>query len=261
MLHSLALSLALGPLTQDPDLPPDPRAAIEWVASLGYHAVQIDAARQGIRPRELDRSARRDLASLLRRKELALSGLDLFIPPGHFTDPAHIDRAVAAVRDTIELASELAALIPASTPASIPCVSLTFPTDLADDTRDELAAHAARTGAQLADHAIQDQTDDTPASFHSHALGVGIDPAALILRGLDPAQAVAKAGTHLFAARLTDAAHGSRIAPDSSGSQLDRIAYAATLDVVGYIRPLIVDLRNIPNPASAAKALAPDRMT
>ena len=255
MLQPMTLSLALAPLAHDPDLPPDPRAAIEWVASLGYRAVQLDAATKGFRPRELDRSARRDLASVLRKKELALSGLDLFIPPDHFTDPAHIDRAVAAVRSTIELVAELAALVPAFNSAPIPCVSLTLPADLADDTRDELAAHAERTGAQLADHAVQNQTDTSLST--AHALGVGIDPATLILAGFDPVQAVATSGTHLFAARLTDAAHGARIAPDSPGSQLDQTAYAAALHVVGYIRPLIVDLRNIPSPVIAAKSLAP----
>ncbi len=253
MLQPPSLSLALAPLAHDPDFPPDPRLAIEWVASLGYRAVQLDAATKGFRPRELDRSARRDLASVLRRKELSLSGLDLFIPPDHFTDLAHIDRAVAAVRSTIELAAELAALIP----GAIPCVSLTLPADLADDARAELASCAARTGAQLADHFIQDQADTTFTAPSAHALGVGIDPAALILRDIDPVNMVAITGERLFVARLTDAAHGARVVPDAPGSNLDQFAYAAALNVVGYLRPIIVDLRNIANPVASARALAP----
>lgn len=271
MLSPPPLSLGLIALADDPDLAgvhlaTDPRAAIEWAASLRYRAVQLDATRPGLRPRELDRSARRDLASLLRRRELSLSGLDLFIPPEHLTDPAQIDRAVAAIAGAAELAADVAALAP----GSIACVSLVLPNDLAADTRDELGVQAARVGALLADFSVDDRHRPTPTdaptadlpdehpALSSHAVGVGIDPAALILRGHDPIEAVARAGARLFAARLTDAAHSTRIAPGSAGSQLDRTAYAAALSVVGFRGPMVVDLRGVPQPGLAARALAPD---
>ena len=38
--------------------------------------VQLSAAQAGLRPRELDRSARRDLLATLRRRELAVAGID-----------------------------------------------------------------------------------------------------------------------------------------------------------------------------------------
>jgi sugar phosphate isomerase/epimerase len=272
MLSPPPLSLGLIALEDDPDLAgvhlaTDPRRAIEWAASLGYRAVQLDVARAGLRPRELDRSARRDLASLLRRRELTLSGLDLFIPPEHLIDAAQIDRAVAAISGAMELAVDLAALAP----GSIPCVSLVLPKDLAADTRQELGAAASRAGALLADFAVGNHRREAPPDARStdqpsrpidvagHAVGIGIDPAALILRGDDPIEAVTHAGDRLFAARLTDAAHSTRIAPGSSGSQLDQTAYAAALSVVGFHGPTVVDLRGVSRPGVAARALAPGR--
>ena len=86
------------------------RALAPWAAQAGYRDLQLDAAAAGLRPRELGRSARRDLASMLRRSGLGCSGVDLWIPAAHFADPARSDRAVSAVLDALEFAHELAGL-------------------------------------------------------------------------------------------------------------------------------------------------------
>src|SRR5690606_31973157 len=63
------------------------RAAINWAAAAGWRAITLDATAPDTRSRALDNSARRDLASALRRAELAFAGLDLWIPAEHFTRP------------------------------------------------------------------------------------------------------------------------------------------------------------------------------
>ncbi|MEM7756072.1 MAG: hypothetical protein AAF297_10600, partial [Planctomycetota bacterium] len=72
---------------------PASKAAIGAVSAMGARAIQLDATRAGLRPRDLERSARRDLAATMRREELAFSGVDLWIPPHHFVDPDRADRA------------------------------------------------------------------------------------------------------------------------------------------------------------------------
>src|SRR5690606_13026801 len=87
-------ALSIAGVRDDPALKgAGPRAPIEAAAKAGFRAVALDASAAGLRPRDLDRSARRDLAALLRRLELAFAGLDLWIPPEHFASPEHADRA------------------------------------------------------------------------------------------------------------------------------------------------------------------------
>ena len=106
MLPTLPLSVALLGLTRG-----GLREQISWAASAGFRAVQINAAAPSTRPRDLGRSARRDLASLLRRLELASSGVDdLFVPPDHLTHPARRSRGRARSREAIDFAADLTSL-------------------------------------------------------------------------------------------------------------------------------------------------------
>src|SRR5262249_50109421 len=155
---------------------------------------QLDAAAPGLRPRELDRSGRRDLAALLRRLELAFSGLDLWIPPSHFLDGANQDRAVGAIIAALELAHELAGLVGGD--GAVVCMAL--PGACPSPAAATLSEGAARIGAQLADFAW-------PARVPEGPIGIGIDPAAMLLAGADPAKEVSRLPAPPTAARASDA--------------------------------------------------------
>lgn len=240
----------------NPTAPHETRALIDWARASGFAAVQLNAAAPGIRPRDLDRSGRRDLAALLRRSDLACAGLDLWIPPEHFVSSAHVDRAVAAVFAAVELASELSLLAvdgkksPADRRGAALC--LTLPASPPADVVAAISTHAARHGVRIADHAwpIADPTADA-----SPWIGVGIDPAAVLSAGEDPAALAARLGSRLAAARVTDVAAAGptagRIAPGAPGGRLDLLAYAASLTVAGYSGWAVLDLRGVPDQAAA----------
>ncbi|CAN5743312.1 hypothetical protein BH11PLA1_BH11PLA1_06940 [soil metagenome] len=86
------------------------REHLALATRLGLGGVTLDATRAGLRARELDRSARREVAALLRRNALTLAAVDAFVPPAHFADPATQERATSAVLAAIELAAELGGL-------------------------------------------------------------------------------------------------------------------------------------------------------
>jgi sugar phosphate isomerase/epimerase len=233
------MSLSLAGITEPVTTAPGPRALIEWAATLGYKAVHLDAALPGIRPRELDRSARRDLASLLRRLQLEFSGLDLWVPPAHFLDPAQQDRAVSAVVGALELASELARLL-----SGTPIVSMALPDKVTPSVLDSLRAAADLHGCTLADHAWPSHGGDSP-------LAIGIDPAELLAARLDPAAEVSRLAAAPVAARLSDYANAGRVTPGKG--QLDVLAYQVALATKGYRGFTVVDLRRVPNQVHAAK--------
>lgn len=250
------LSLALAALPGSTD----PRAALEFGAAAGFRAVQLNLGPGGasLKPRELGRSARRDLGALLRRSELLFSGADLWIPPRHFTDAAASDRALAAAIDAVHFIAELTPL----TDARAPALSLELPVgDAATAARSTLSAAAASAGVRLADHAWP-PAEDGPLPVTP--LGVGIDPAAVMLSGAlardadpwlrDPALAVSRLAPRVAAARLSDLGSAGRVVPGDG--RLDELAYLVALSTAAYPGCLIVDLRAVANPEPAARDTA-----
>lgn len=232
-MHAAGLSLALA--GWQPHSPGAVRAHLAQVARTGVRTVQLDAAMPTVRPRELDRSARRDLAALLRREELGLSGADLWIPADHFTTPAHQDRAVHACAQAMALLADLASLN--AHPPGV--LAIRLDTQTPTEVLDALAAAGDTTGVRLADCAWPPADPaDRPA-----LIGVGLDPAALLAAGADPVEAVGPLVAQLVSARLSDLADGLRVEPGTG--QLDLDAFRAALSIAQNTSHVVLDLRQV----------------
>jgi sugar phosphate isomerase/epimerase len=269
----LSLSLTTFRLEGDRELTSGTvRDALALAAASRCEAVQLSATIPGLRPRELDRSARRDLAAAIRRAGLGFSGLDLIIPPEHFRQPEHQDRAVAAIFQACELAAELSGLLPGLGGASVSTV-LDPATPLA--VRKELAESASRSGCVLCElnwPPLSDQTElgvppgsavgGLPAppavgpAISGSPYRCGLDPAALLMGGIDPVVTGTRLGAALSHPRLSDVSTVGRIAPGGSGARLDLMGYRIALSAAGYAGPVILDLRGVHDPWRAAAGAA-----
>lgn len=234
------------------------REAVEQLSAAGFTAVQLSAATPGIRPRDLDQRARKDLLALLARRAMRLAGLDLFIPRRHFVESEHMDRAVAATLSAIELAADL---------GRVP-VSIALPVEkISADIRLALAQAADGHGVAVAVHA-EDQipallqwVEEVDLSGAGAGLGVAIDPAAVLGRSGDPVEMVQKLGPKLRVARLSDLSAGSDLADGDASSRcvvgegdLDVIPYRVALDLATARRgPVVLELRGLPQPFTAAR--------
>ncbi len=248
MLDPPTLSVALAGMRRDSALwSAGPRAAIEWAAACGFRAVHPDASASGLRPRELDRSARRDLAALLRRLGIKCSGLDLPIPPADFADASRAERALAATLGAIELAADLDALGAGPGGGRI-CLSLD--PKAAPESLQRIRDRASTCGVLVADFTWPPREPREPAD----PIGVGIDPAQLLLAGEDAARAASRAGPALVAARLSDADTAGRVAVGARGGRLDRLAYLVAVATAGYRGPVILDLRGLAEQDRVARA-------
>jgi sugar phosphate isomerase/epimerase len=247
MLDRPPLSLALAAMRSAEAA--HPRWPLELAAESGLRFVTLDGAAPGMRARELDRSGRRDLAALLRRLELGCAGVDLWIPPGHFADPDHADRAVSAVLDALDLVADVAELN-----GGPRLLSLTLPRERGPvaGAVEAIAARADARSVVVADHAWP------PAEGGGvETIACGLDPASLLLAGENPAKVAARLGRRIAAARLSDAGEVSRVVPGSRDGRLNDLAYVVALETAGYGLPLILDLRGVASPeASVAPVLS-----
>lgn len=233
------------------------REQLAFAHRSGFRGVQLNAASPGVRPRDLDRSARRDVASLLKRAELVLSGVDLWIPPEHFVDPARMDRAVAATLGAIELAADLDRLIIGTVTANaagdgrVVCISL--PTGVSEAVLATITENASNRGARVADFGAGIKNAGAPG-----VIGPGFDPAAVLLASpsAPPANAAGMMALPpgVIAARLTDASTFGRVVPGAPGGRLDPLAYAMSLAAASYRGYVTLDTRGLPDPLHAAVA-------
>jgi len=214
---TLPLSVTLAPLVRH-----DPRQALKLIAEHGFRHVQLSAMIPQMRPRDLDRSARRDLAARLRRLELTPTGLDLWIPESHFHDPAHVDRALAAVLQAIDLAADLGRLT----------LSLSITHESAEQVVPTIRDRADTVGVRIANFA-------QPAE----PFGIGIDPAACLTRDENPATVALTAGT-IAAARFSDV-DADHIPVVHGTGRLDIGEYQIALITAGYEQPVVLDLHRL----------------
>ncbi|XAM00124.1 TIM barrel protein [Phycisphaeraceae bacterium D3-23] len=244
----LTLAPTLGPLVRASRRPV--RAAFSALADLGFRSVQLDAGLPGIRPRELDQRARRDLAAAALRAGLAITGIDLFIPRQHLLEPEHLDRATQALFAALQFAADLGR-VPLSVALPI--------AELSSEVTDALLALADARGVMLAVHA-EDQPEALSAWIAESGegiAGIALDPAPVLASQNDPVQRLQQAGKLLAISRLSDTQRGL-----GDGSRLP--IGAGDLDISGYrisadlapdrLGPVVLDLRGLTDPAGAAAA-------
>ena len=222
------------------DLPPRPGLAM--ASRLGFRAVTLSAAQPGIRPRELDRSARRGLLAELRRLELECTGIDLFLPREHYEQPEHIDRALSAAGQAIQLADDLGAL----------SVFLRLPPEGEDGQRGdairELAAAAAGARARVSDISLDGQALASVRKGEELPIDVAMDTAAWIAEGSDPIAGIVELDARLGGIRLVDVdANGMRV-PASKGRALDLDAVRTGLEIGGFSGAVVLDARGWADP-------------
>jgi sugar phosphate isomerase/epimerase len=204
---------------------------LDWVARVNARRVVLDITAPGFRPRELDTSARRDIVAVLRRSGIECRGLDAFIPPSHFTDPSTIDRAVSALIQAMEMASDISRLTQQPVPV---CTALSK--EAGADVIGRLLDASQRVGCALADCGW-------PIREINPRLELGVDPATVLAGGGDPCDAVLKADRTPSVARLSDLSAAGRCEPGEGG--LDLLRYEVALVTRGYAGCVVVDLRGV----------------
>lgn len=252
LTHGSQLTLAptIAPLVRQSQS--NVRDAIAQLSKHHFRSVQLDATLAGMRPRELDQRARRDLSALLTRSSIQLAGLDAFIPIEHFQQPAYQDRATVSMIAAIELAHELGRV-----PVSL-CMPMVAELD---DLRKALIEAADARCVPLAFH--HEHEPKVLLSWLNRidlpSVGAALDPAASLQADIDPVAQIHQLSSRLLVARLSDAKKQTRDSvqtglrtPIGQGD-LDLLSYRIAVDLASHrIGPVVLDLRGMENPLQSA---------
>lgn len=256
-----AASVTLAPLASDP------RSGLEVASVLPIRGVQISATQPGTRPRDLDRSGRRDLVAAARRRELGIAGVDAWFPTDELLDAATVDDAVGRLLETVELAADLGRV----------AVSTRFPEDGAEDAMRAVLAGAVRLGVEVIDHAVPPRgrsvrtrsarrgvaaglvipgeveaaTPETMGASSLDGLAVGIDPPAWLVAGLDMLDAASRGVRAIRLADLT--ADGMRVPPGDPDGRVDPATLIAVARTAGFEGLPLVDARRWSRPVEGVR--------
>jgi len=214
------LAATIAPLAADAS-PLGVREAIAWLSELGLRGAQLSATDAATRPRDLDRSARRDLRATLARHELACSGIDFFIPTAHYTDPANVSRAFDALIGAIGLAADLGR-VPLTAP---------IPAEGAPEVRAAASESALRLGVPLLEPVTTG--GDAGAVRPEPPFLASVDTAAVLAAGGDPVSAVVSLGRSLGGVRVVDLLRSGLRGPilERGESRLDAGALRVALEL------------------------------
>jgi sugar phosphate isomerase/epimerase len=235
--------LKLGIVLETTGLPV--RKGLAAVSDLPIHGVQIDATGT-LAPEQLTETGRREFGNLLRSHNLELSALNC--PLRHGLDAVvGSQQRIDHLRGVMLLAADLGCRKVIVSLPRLPDDPESPRAVLMRDALWALGSFGDRIGTQLALGAgldLGDKVADYLSTFDTGALGVNFDPVNSVLSGADPLAALAALGDRVIHTRARDvrttAGSGGREVPIGTG-EIDWVAYAATLESIGYRGYLVVD--------------------
>jgi sugar phosphate isomerase/epimerase len=240
-------------------LGPDARAAFDLAAAAGYRGVSFATNHAQLSPDALGASARRHLKTLLASKRLSLDALRAAAPRAGLTDPAAIDRTLDNARKAMLLARELGVETVALHVG--PVGQSAVPEATLVSALRELAQQADAAGLTLA---LGAEGTESLAGLLKQVdyerARVNLDTARAIAAGEDPlevAELLASGAGHgvgqVTAADAVRAGKTVRAAFLGEG-QLPLTDFLEILEEGGrggHV-PLVVDVRDLPDPAAGA---------
>lgn len=179
--------------------------ALQTAAELGVQGVEIDA-RGDFSPSRLSQTGLRQLRKVLDDARLRVSAVGFRTRRGYY-DSAELDARIEATKRAMHLAYALGASVVVCRIGRVP------PADspewnLLGEVMNDLGREGQRTGAILAAETGHDSPADLARlieTLQPGAIGVDLDPGALVLAGHSPHDAVEALGRSIVHVHLTDA--------------------------------------------------------
>ncbi len=215
-------------------------------AELGCRFVELPTASGELSPRALSASGRRHLSRFVDGFGLRIAALTVDVPGLRLTDPRTVDERILRTCETIEMARELGVTI-----VSASAGALTHPesgelSDVAAAALRQIGEFADSRGVGYALRPSNDASDRVAKvldALRCPSLRLGVDPAALVMQGINPIKFIEMLGASATLIHARDATAGSSGHPGHETrlgeGEVDLIGVAEALAGLDYSGPII----------------------
>jgi sugar phosphate isomerase/epimerase len=182
------------------------RRALVAAARAGAKAVEIDGRSQ-LRPQELTATGLRELRVVLDDLNLRVSAVAFPTRGGYDTDEG-LDRRIAATEEVMRMAARLKAPLVVNRVGRVPAESKGAAWETLTRVLADLGNLGHHIGARLAAQTGNESGADLArllAALPPESIGVDFDPAALLIGGFSPTEAIASLAPHVVQLRARDA--------------------------------------------------------
>lgn len=231
------------------------KSGLRQAADLQFSCVEVPAASGEITPSQLSGSGRRDLIRFASNLGLDLCALTADIPNTRLTDPATTQQRVEGTRAIIELAADLKVPVVTASVGALTHPDTGEPSPLALEALQHIGECAYATGRIFAIRPSCDPADrlaELIGQLGCPAIRVGIDPAGMVMAGVDPAQVVERLAEDIALVHARDATIGGadRMGHETAlgEGEVDLVGLFDLLAEADYVGPWIVRRCHARNP-------------
>ncbi|MFH1108304.1 MAG: sugar phosphate isomerase/epimerase family protein [Planctomycetota bacterium] len=235
--------------------------ALHKAAELEFHAVELPTVTGDVTPRNLSASGRRHLARYVENLGLDLSALAADIPALRLTDPRTVDERVARTCEIIDLAKDLGTPIVTASVGALTHPETGGGSRLAVEALHRIGEYADARGVVYAIRPSGDAGDRLARvldELRCPSIRIGLDPAAMVMSGVNPLSAVERLPDRIALLHARDATAGLSDRPGRETQlgegDVDFVGLLSLLEAAQYRGPYIVRRYDSPHPIADLQA-------
>ncbi len=239
------------------DLRTDTKSALRTAAQMEFRAIELPAAHGETTPQELSSSGRRHLQRMVADLGLNMSALTADFSTLRLSDPRAIDERVERTRAILDLAADLSVQVVTASVGALTHPQTGEPSDAAIAALRQIGEFADSRNRVFAIRPSYDSAERLAAVIKTvdcPLIRIGLDPAAMLMAGLNPMAILQQLGPQVSLIHMRDAVPG---VPDRPGQEtrlgdgeVDLRGLVSALSDWEYSGPLILRRTDSASPVS-----------
>ncbi|MCO6438233.1 MAG: sugar phosphate isomerase/epimerase [Phycisphaerae bacterium] len=231
------------------------KTAMAAASELDLRSVEFATVRGELAPRNLSSSGRRHLAKLARDVGLSIEALTADLPGLRFHDPETVDERITRTCEVIELAAEMRVPVVTAVVGSLGKGESPGAEAMVLQALQQVGGVADARGVTFAIRPARDGADEVATLLKRlgcPSVRVGLDPAALVMHGMNPLKIIEWAARDIALLHARDATAGRVDRPGHESplgeGEVDLAGVMACLAAADYGGPMIIRRTQSANP-------------